>query len=94
MDKLLNLVSAIQSENWEYDPIIHTTEDDHWDFAVTCRHYYSDGKATSFNFTPVVELLNDFSEYGLESFTRSEGPLHVEDDDGINKHTVEILVRV
>lgn len=91
-DKLLNLLAAIQDENPLYQTYVYPTDRDDWDFGVSCTKHYNAGEATSFIHNPVIEVLNDFSEYGYQSYCREEGPYPATTDD-VMRHTVEILVR-
>lgn len=92
-DKLLNLMGALQEENWDYNMDVLPVPDEDLDYVVTCTKYF-DGESdrSSFDFNDFIELISEYQDVDVKSYFREEGPYNL-DLDGVYRHVVEIQVK-
>lgn len=92
MDKLLNLLAAIQDENWRYRTHVAPVEQGDWDFYVNAQAYMPETDSISFNHDKMLEALRDFEEHHVSTYTSTGVPLGMDAEDA-TRHEVEIRVR-
>mgnify|MGYP000388475892 CR=1 FL=1 len=90
MDRLLNLLAAIEEENLGYTKDVSPTEIDGWDAIIKCwKKVPKDEANTSFDFDGVLEVLNDFERYAVQDYVN---PSQLQGEDKVTHH-VEIRVK-
>ena len=88
MDKLLNLLAAIQEENPYYHVEIIAADLDGYDFILNCKQEFTDNEVPTFRHDEVIKLLNDFGGYGYSSYVDGAKA------ESYKTHNIEILVKV
>lgn len=98
MNKVLDLVAAIEDDNHRYTTNVRVAETDKIDYYINCRRYLEIGGrfsgSTSFDHDKLNELRDEFSEVSVSSYVTKGGPAGVDgaDDKPIYRHEVEIQV--
>lgn len=92
MDKLLNVVAAVENDNPFYDIIINNIKtDEEWDFYLIFETEVERDSSVSFNYDKVLEALSDFSDFELTGYVYGED-YAPETREECGSHVVEVLV--
>lgn len=92
MDKLLNLVAAVEEGASDFSPQIITNEMEKFDYTIyASKHVDSEGyKGERFNLNPIYELASDYEKFSISTGVESTEK-HVEDK--YVKTYVEVMVK-
>ena len=94
MNKVLDLVAAIEDDNFGYTTNVLVSETDEIDYLINCRKYFSvedDVICVNFNYDQLNELIDGFEDVSVSGYVMKGHPDGVGGDD-VFRHEVEIQV--
>jgi len=94
MNKVLDLVAAIEDDNFGYTTNVSVPETDKIDYLINCRKYFSaedDVLNVVFDYDRLNELRGEFEDVSVSSFVKRGHKDGVGGDD-VFRHEVEIQV--
>lgn len=94
MNKVLDLVAAIEDDNFGYTTNVSVPESDKMDYLINCRKHFSaedDVIRVNFNYDQLNELIDEFEDVSISSFV-DRGHIDGIGGDDVFRHEIEIQV--